>query len=161
MGLQKIIRVRSHITVNRDILTKHFEQRFISGLSDILNAAGKTKSKIKRKKLQSDLLGLIKGVRFSYLGISPGGTNAIAVKDHLCLLFNIEGVHVLLENDLFDEGELFVRNIRWSEEDRLAVFDLFYIVHNKIQTCICHFSRDGFFVYFTQITDCEAPAPRR
>ena len=65
-------------------------------------------------------------------------------------------VFLLFENRLLFDGELSIQNLEWFEEDNLVVFDLFYVVREERQKCICHYSHSGFFTYFTPISqDCN------
>ena len=67
--------------------------------------------------------------------------------DSSCFWLSVHGVKLLFESLLFLEGELALENFRWTERDNLVVFDLYYIVHNERDKCICHFARDDFFAY--------------
>lgn len=92
---------------------------------------------------------------------SPDGMNFIycLIESGQCILLNPKGVTPIFHDDLFCEGELFVKNVKWFEEDHLVTFDVWYIVRDLRQTCICHFTNDSnAFVYFTEIKQNDLPS---
>ena len=138
-----------------DFLEGHFQESSILNLTEIFNKANTTKCENTIKELKLELLGVLQqemSIGLNKWEISPSGNNYIVVTKSLCLLFNVWGVNVLFENGLFFEGELSVKNFQWFEEDNLIVFDVYYIVHNEWQKCICHFTSSGFFTYFTPVS---------
>ena len=87
------------------------------------------------------------------ISVSPNGMNFLfcLFENYQYVLLNMDGISVLFENALIFEGELDVWNVQWIEKDNLVTFDLFYIVHSKIQKCICHFSNDSSaFIFFSE-----------
>ncbi len=75
--------------------------------------------------------------------VSAAGHNHIFISSDICVLLNIYGGCVLLSNWLFFDGELTVLNFHWIEKDNLVVFDVYNIVHRKLQKCVCHYSNDN------------------
>lgn len=121
-------------------------------LERIFETANNTREESVRKKLQEELRSVFQQenpVDVFDWEISPSGNNHVIITGPLCLFVSIWGIKVLFKNYLFPEGELWIENFHWIESDNLVIFDLYYIVHNEVQSCICHFAPDDFFVYFT------------
>ena len=135
---------------NLDLLENRFQKSSILRLAEIFEAASSNPDDA--DKLNADLRSVLQGE--TGLGIlkweaSPGGNNHIILTDSQCFLINPCGIHLLFKNWLIYDGEMWVRNFQWFEDDNLVVFDVDYIVHRKSQKCICHYSKDGFFCYFS------------
>lgn len=124
----------------------------ICRLERIFATANNTREESVRKKLQEELRSVFQqenpGDIFDW-EISPSGNNHVIIAGSLCLFVNIWGIRVLFKNYLFLEGELWIKNFHWIERDNLVIFDLHYIVHDEVESCICHFAPDDFLVYFT------------
>lgn len=85
---------------------------------------------------------------------SPDGMNFIYClwESAQYILLNPYGIIPIFHDVRIYDGELGVRNVKWFEEDHLVTFEVYYIVRNLRQTCICHFPKDGnAFTYFTEI----------
>ena len=82
---------------------------------------------------------------------SPDGKNHIVICNDLCFLVNIHGFLILMSNWLFYDGELDIINIQWIDKDNLVLFDAYYIVHDKMQKGVCHYSNEDSFVFFSEI----------
>ena len=137
-----------------DFLKGHFQDSSICCLAEIFHEANKQGSENVLHKLRLDLLSVLQqemSIGLTKWETSPSGNHHIIVTDSLCLFINIFGATVLFENWLFFDGELWITNFHWIEEDNLVIFDVHYIVHNEWEKCICHFALDDFFTYFTPV----------
>lgn len=137
-------------------LKGYFCESSVNDLQQIFDEANnKSLDKEQIEYLNKRLLSIMQQEKSRGLAlweISPTGQNHIFISSKLCVLINIYGCYILLENWLFFDGELSVSNIRWLENDNLVIFDLNYIVHSEIQKCVCHFSNDNdSFIIFSPI----------
>ena len=131
-----------------------FTESSLCTLFEIFETSRKTQNKKIIKELESLLSSVLKQEDNMKIRTweSPNGNNYIIVSKNLCLFINVYGINILFDSWLFDEGELEILNFHWIECDNMVVFDVYYIVHDIRQKCICHFANDDFFVYFTNET---------
>ena len=110
----------------------------------------------------SALLETLKNRSLLFFSSSPSGENHVFSYRNIYALVNIYGIKVLYQSWLIDEGELGTYNIRWMEKDHLLVVDFYFIVHEEITTCVCHYTNDNDgFIYFTPIISMETYIPIR
>ena len=108
-------------------------------------------------KLQSEFLSIVeleKSLTKACCFVSPNGMNFIfcIFEQGKYVLLNPYGVTLLFQDWRIFDGELSVPNVQWVEQDNIVILDVYYIVRNHLQKCICHFSNDGnHFVYFTEL----------
>lgn len=135
---------------NLDILKGYFQESSMAKLKEIFDAASKRPTEAMLKVLKFELLAVLEQEK--NLGVmervsSPSGNNHIVVVNSLCIIINLQGLHVVREDLLFCEGELAMRNFQWIEEDNLVLFDLYWIVHDNTERLVCHYVEPDFFVY--------------
>lgn len=135
------------------ILKGIFSDHSIELLRQIFQQANDKQNNETLLLLKNHLISVLKAEETVIWGIvdwklSPSGDNHIICTHTHCFFINIYGMMVLFENWLLGDGELFIMHCHWIEKDNLVVFHKYYIVHNKKQTVICHYSNDtDAFVY--------------
>lgn len=135
-------------------LEGRFQESSIFYLADIFHEANKLVTEDTLHDLRLDLLSVLQQEMsnvYNRWEVSPSGNNYIVVTCNLCLLINVFGATVLIDNWLFFEGELVVKNFHWIEEDNLVTFDVHYLVCDEWEKCVCHFAHDDFFTYIVPI----------
>lgn len=139
---------------------KGFRESSLITLQDIFEKGAHPEASVSEDELKSELLAVLQ-LEMSCHGFKiweiNDGNHLLLDSDH-CMLINLRGVRILYSSALFFEGELMLRNIRWMPNDRLVQFDLYNIVHEEVQKCVCHYSGDDEeFVLLSQI---EEDTPR-
>ncbi len=136
-----------------NFLETHFQKASISALEEIFTKTQKVIAQEEKERLKLELVSILRqetSDRMTIWEVSPSGENHIVFIDHICFFINIYGAMPILSSWLFFEGELDIKNIHWMEDDRLVLFDVYYIVHGKVEKCICHYSNNSdAFCYFT------------
>ena len=138
-----------------DFLHNHFQESAIRKMAEIFQAANATSDHAVEEQLRAELLSVLQSEKDNGLilrGQSPSQSDHIVISKNLCMFVNIYGAHVLIDNWLFWDGEMWILNFQWLEEVHLVAFDVHFIVDNKWEKCICHYGRTDFFTCLSQTT---------
>lgn len=140
-----------------DKLEDFFQKESVVELKEILGKLhGMSGNRAERILLLQRYLAVIEGEKQHNavpVSTSPSGMAFIYCDYERAryILLSLNGMVELFQNWLICEGELDVCDVLWMEKDHLVVFDVAYIVHGEVETCVCHFTNDdNGFVFFSK-----------